>query len=196
MGAFSSKPKKSKKPKGRGKRPTNLRDSVALRQRISLNKETLNRILTQIGHPVPEKSRASILSPQMERALRTLTTHAFAMALQGGETSNTEHRVLGLHHQVDKDKPLPPWPSVATITKLDEEQVPLWPPLVTARRLEEQLERNHIQRQREDTLRLLEVGPEPHQPPGSRVPTIIQRRIRRAGVAWDGSSFRPRDNRG
>ena len=63
--------------------------------------------------------------------------------------------------------------------------MPPWPPLVTARRLEEQLEKSYIQRHREETLRLLEFGPIPHQASGSRVPNIIQRRIRRAAVMKD-----------
>ena len=70
-------------------------------------------------------------------------------------------------------------------TILEEPLMPPWPPLVTARRLEEQLEKSYIQRHREETLRLLEFGPIPHQASGSRVPNIIQRRIRRAAVMKD-----------
>ncbi len=216
MGASSSKPKKAK-GKGKANRPPKVRNSVALRQRMSLNKETLDRVLKQIGHPVQEPTRDSTALPGLEQALRTLSTHAFAMALPGGETNNRECSVVGFSRQVDKDKQLPPWPSVVTIKRLDgeqqmattekldekqqmaaiqevdEEQVPVWPPPVTTKRLEEQLERSYIQRRREETLRLLELGPDPHQPPAcrpSRVPSIIRRRIRRAAVAWDGSGLR------
>ncbi len=186
MGVSSSRPEK---PKGKTNQRTKLRNSVALRQRISLNKLTLDRLLKQIGHPVREHSRESAVIPGLEQALRTLSTHAFAMALQGGDANDREHNVVGLHHQVDKDKPLPSWPPLITTKKLEEQLTPLWPPLVTARRLEQQLERSYIQRQREETLRLLESGPEPHQASRSRVPNIIQRRIRRAAVVKDSSGL-------
>ena len=190
MGVSSSKPEKPKvKPT---KRPTNrplkLRKSVALRQRISLNRATLDHILKQRGHPGRGQTRASIQSG-LEQTLRILPPHTFIRTPQGRETNSHEQDEVESRQQVDKDKPLPPWPVLVPATILEEPLMPLWPPLVTARRLEEQLEKSYIQRHREETLRLLECGPDPHQAPRSRLPSIIQRRIRRAAVMKDSSGM-------
>ncbi len=179
MGVSLSRPERRK---AKANRPPKLRNSVALRQRMSLNKETLDRLLKQIGHPVQEPTQASTMLPGLEQALRTLSTHAFAMTVQDGKTNDGEHTVVGSRQEVNQDKPLPLWPHPVSVKRLDEQPTPPWPPLVTARRLEEQLERSYIHRQREQTLRLLEFGPDPHQASVSRVPNIIQRRIRRAAV--------------
>jgi hypothetical protein len=167
MGSTSSRPER---PKVRVLLPTK-RASSALRQRISLNRATLNRFLQQIGHPGAGASQArlpvhsasgpSLLSPppRMSAGRRVIPPHGDAVK-QGRET-------ICRNGQVDRNKPLPP---------------------LSPQPLRERLVQYAIERHRQETLRVLESQGE-QQPrmrlkPGSPVPDIIFRRIEKSAMLW------------
>ncbi len=173
------------KPPARAPRPPRQTNSVALRERISLNRATLDRILEERGwYRGRQLSEASMELGQQRtwaQAARTFAedlswreAHQRELFYQGepSYSCQTNHRrqdAAGHHMPVDKNKPLPPLPSVASSSESS---------------LEEELERGYIQRHREETLRTLESGWDWHrwEAPQSRVPSIIGRRIRRQAV--------------
>lgn len=186
MGSFLSTPKKLNAKVHVPKK----RNSSALRHRISPNKETLDRVLRRIGHPVREASRVSHRwVRQTWRQSRVPQAPAFngwnlLKDLKNFEASDT---------QVDRNKPLPLLPSLPTAAQHNEPQrlEPLHPPPPPsvgtsgtngASRLEEELERSFIERQRQETLRQLESKPVPALT--SRVPAIILQRIEKGAMLW------------
>lgn len=182
MGSFCSRPGK---PKIRVLAPTKrkLRNSYALRRRISMNKETLDRFLQRTGHPVRERSRIS--THQKRRCSRRPSTLRKS-TLSRRKTPNRPSPVSATSSsEVDTNlKPLPPLPLLVTKPQQNEPQLqskrhlpkqqqsqnqppsqlhprPLpptpsdCPPGIL--RFEAQLEREYIERQREKTLRRLEA---------------------------------------
>lgn len=179
MGISLSRPGKTK---ARALLLAKQRNSVALRQRISLNRATLNNTLKQMGYPVPGQPRLSLRPRQRSSRQPPSTTLG---RRQLGQTGPRVHTRINRRSRVpkraskqsDKNKPLPPLPLLP----------PLPPPVrASTSRLEEELHRDYIERHREATLRRLESGREsPPLPPRSRVPSIILRRIKRNGMLWD-----------
>jgi hypothetical protein len=171
MGISSSRPGK---PKVRALQLTKQRNSVALRQRISLNRATLQRTLQQMGYSVRGQSRLSMRS--RHRASRTsppATRRRQLGQTRPGHHSRTRRRsqvATRSSRQVDRNKPLPPLPQ---------------PSLSSSLRLEEELERAYIERHREATLRQLESGRESPPTLRSQVPSIILRRAMRSRMLGD-----------
>lgn len=168
MGVSLSKPEK---PRAETLLPAKQRHSVALRQRISLNKMTLDRILKQMGHPVRERLRTSIRQSHRLIASRTAPTPPTERAPRCRQRDTQPESVTrSCTRAADTNKSLPPLPRSAP---------------TSASRLAAELERSYIERHREETLRRLESGREAEAPLQSRVPTIIFNRIKRSGMLWD-----------
>lgn len=165
------------------------RNSSALRHRISLNKETLDRVLQQIGHPARERFRMSSTQRKWPASLRPSTP-------RGGEPyhkemlqhSNFSMRFVkqGDARDANRNKPLPPFPPSTMERPQNKPQLidppphPQQPPQPmptdgpsNISKTEEELDRDFIDLQRRATLRQLERKK-------SRVPTLIFKRIGQA----------------
>ncbi|KAL2176734.1 uncharacterized protein P884DRAFT_300598 [Thermothelomyces heterothallicus CBS 202.75] len=97
-----------------------IRDSVALRQRISLNRQTLARILEQIGHPAAHRARRQpgpsgrLGGPQKDSAQ---TSSSLPCESKTGRHRRTMRSSFGhairkrrTPKAIDVNKPLPPLP--------------------------------------------------------------------------------------
>jgi hypothetical protein len=174
MGTPVSRPQR---PKFRVLLPTK-RNSSALRHRISLNKETLDRILQQIGHPAAKKPRVSVNSRRFLEASQKPSSPQ-EVVVSHTETAEPPTTFEKSSKHVDTNKPLPPLPSS-----------------VSFRKLEQDLERDSILRHREETLRHLE-SKQPRRGSRMRVPAVILRRIEKsAGLLGSVDSRVTRRNQG
>jgi len=170
MGISLSRPGK---PKARALLLAKQRNLVALRQRISLNRATLNNTLKQLGYPVREQPRLSMQPRQRtsRTSSRTLTKRHLGQTRAEHHTKvrRRSQAARRLSKEVDRNKPLPPLPRSSLSPSL---------------RLGEELQRGYIERHREATLRRLESRRESLPTPKSRVPSIILKRIKRSRMLW------------
>ena len=153
-----------------------IRDSVALRQRISLNRQTLARILEQIGHPAANRASQNLSesSLQSEEHPETPKSPSIISYRKMKRMSVLFQRTI-LKRQtrkfIDLNKPLPPPPP------LPPDMAPTSTQMAAAfAQIEQALEQEYINRHREETLRQLESR---RRTCASeiRVPSIILRRI-------------------
>ncbi|KAK3290772.1 uncharacterized protein B0H64DRAFT_479057 [Chaetomium fimeti] len=134
MGCLLSRPKKHKS-KASGQ---TMRDSEALRRRISLNKETLDRVLQRLGHPTTQQATRKSTHPEQQaqqtRApsptatpLPTGTPFPTTTPTWGPTPSSPFHTSTSTHQEaatpttpqapakaIDTNKPLPPIPPTPT----------------------------------------------------------------------------------
>jgi hypothetical protein len=171
MGISLSRPGK---PKARALLLAKQRNSVALRQRISLNRATLNNTLKQLGYPVREQPRLSMRPRQ--RASQTSPSPTLRKRHLGQTRAESHTNIRRrsqaarrLSKQIDRNKPLPPLPRSS---------------LSPSSKLEEELQRGDIERHREATLRRLESRRESLHAQRSRVPSIILKRIKKSRMLW------------
>ncbi|KAK4247147.1 hypothetical protein C7999DRAFT_14790, partial [Corynascus novoguineensis] len=152
-----------------------IRDSVALRQRISLNRQTLARILEQIGHPAANRasqilSESSLQSEEHPEAPKSPSIISYRKMKRMSVLFQRTILKRQTRKFIDLNKPLPPPPlppdlaPISTQTAADFAQI------------EQALEQEYIKRHREETLRQLESR---RRTCASeiRVPSIILRRI-------------------
>ncbi|AEO59882.1 hypothetical protein MYCTH_2112012 [Thermothelomyces thermophilus ATCC 42464] len=100
-----------------------IRDSVALRQRISLNRQTLARILEQIGHPAAHHARRQpgpsgrLGGPQKNRAQTSSSLPCESKTGRNRRTmrSSFGHTIMRKRRTakpINVNKPLPPLPAL------------------------------------------------------------------------------------